>query len=47
MKFDKEGKENFYQIFRGSLDKLSEQLSNHDITQEEFEKQEKNDIRSS
>ncbi|CAJ1223007.1 hypothetical protein LLWA12L8_FAMOGCFE_00239 [Lactococcus lactis] len=41
MKFDKEGKENFYQIFRGSLDKLSEQLSNHDITQEEFEKQEK------
>lgn len=40
-KFDKEGKESFYQIFRGSLDKLSEQLSNHIITKEEFEKQEK------
>lgn len=41
VKFDKEEKENFYQIFRESLDKLSEQLSNHDITKEEFEKQEK------
>ncbi|WP_162930799.1 hypothetical protein [Lactococcus allomyrinae] len=41
VKFDKEEKENFYQIFRGNLDKLSEQLSNHDITKEEFEKQEK------
>ncbi|MGX7012045.1 helix-turn-helix domain-containing protein [Lactococcus cremoris] len=41
VKFDKEGKENFYQIFHGSLDKLSEQFSNHDITKEEFEKQEK------
>lgn len=41
VKFDKEGEENFYQIFRGSLDKLSEQFSNHDITKEEFEKQEK------
>lgn len=41
LKLDKEEKENFYQIFRGSLDKLSEQLSNHDITKEEFEKQEK------
>lgn len=40
-KFDKEGKERFYQIFRGSLDKLSEQLSNHTVTKEEFEKQEK------
>lgn len=41
VKFDKEEKENFYQIFRGSLDKISKQLSNHDITKEEFEKQEK------
>lgn len=41
VKFDKGAKENFYQILRGSLDKLSEQLSNHDITKEEFEKQEK------
>lgn len=41
VKLDKEEKENFYQIFRGSLDKLSEKLSNHDITKEEFEKQEK------
>lgn len=41
VKFDKEEKDNFYQIFRGSLNKLSELLSNHDITKEEFEKQEK------
>lgn len=40
-KFDKEGKESFYQIFRGSLDKLSKQLANHDITKQEFENEEK------
>jgi len=40
-KFDKEGKEKFYQIFQRSLDKLSKQLSNRAITKEEFEKQEK------
>ncbi|MDG4975085.1 helix-turn-helix transcriptional regulator [Lactococcus lactis] len=41
VKFDKEEKENFYQIFRGKLNKLSEQLSSHDITKEKFEKEEK------